>query len=243
MKRPLLGSLPAMGAALMSCSLAGSCTTTSPCDGDAGPTSSRQSQSAVTRIAQLDHGHEARFATCVPPTCPAITPKTLGRADLAVAPQRPRERIESVNTSAGSEDRRVDSARQASAPAPRPEQPVQTPSSITELAVTFASGSAALSTTARASIDQAVTGPDITRLAMRGRTDSTGPSQINQALASARARAVEAYLQRAHPRLAGLASTVDATGACCYVASNDTPDGRARNRRVEIDIERTTGDP
>jgi outer membrane protein OmpA-like peptidoglycan-associated protein len=43
--------------------------------------------------------------------------------------------------------------------------------------------------------------------------------------------------------LAGLVSTVDATGACCYVASNDTPDGRARNRRVEIDIERTTDDP
>jgi outer membrane protein OmpA-like peptidoglycan-associated protein len=243
MKRPPLGSLPAMGAAVMSCSLAGSCTTTPLRDSAAGPTGTRPSYSAVMRIAQLDHGREARFAKCVPPSCPAITPKTLGQGDHALAPQRPSERIDSPEWSAASAGRRADIANPASEPAGRPKQPVQAPSSITEFAVTFASGSATLTTAARASIDQAVNGPGITRLAIRGRTDSSGPSHINQALASARSRAVEVYLRRAHPRIASLISTVDATGACCYVASNETPDGRARNRRVEIDMERRTDDP
>ena len=34
-------------------------------------------------IAQLDHGRQARFATCAPPACPVVTPKT-----LAVDPPR-----------------------------------------------------------------------------------------------------------------------------------------------------------
>jgi hypothetical protein len=223
MKRPLLGSLPAMGAALMSCTLAGSCTTTPHRDIGAEPISSRPSQSVVMRIAQLDHGHEARFATCVPPSCPTMTPKTLGHVDHVLAPPLPSERFDPLAWNDGSAGLRADIARHASGPAGRPKQPVQTPSSITELAVTFAFGSAALTTAARASIDQALNGPGIARIAIRGRTDSIGPSAVNDALAAARARAVEEYLQRAHPRLADLVSTVDATGACCYVASNETP--------------------
>ena len=242
MRHPTPGSLCILGAASASCCLAVSCTTPPPPDAGAGPTRSRLSEKTIMRIAQLNHDREARYATCLPPACPSITPKTLGHGDHAIAPQWPGERSAVANPITASADRPVQSAGSALAPARLPEQPVSQPTSITELSVTFASGSATLSSAARASIDLAVKEPSVVRLAIRGRTDSTGPSAVNQALATARARAVEAYLQRTHPRLTGLVSTVDATGACCYVASNETPEGRARNRRVEIDIERTTDD-
>ena len=242
MKHDTRRSLPALAAALAACCLAVSCTAPPQREGVAGPTRSRPSEQAARHIAQLNHGREARYATCLPPACPVLTPKTLGHGDHTFAAPRQGQRPAVMNTIAASADRPAHSAGSALAPARLPEQPVSQPSSITELSVTFASGSTSLTAAARASIDLAVKEPGVVRLAIRGRTDSTGPSAVNQALASARARAVEAYLQRAHPRLTGLARTVEATGACCYVASNETPEGRARNRRVEIDIERTTDD-
>lgn len=243
MKHPTRDALPALGAALASCCLAGSCMTPPPRDSSVGPTGSRPSEQALTRIAQLNHGREARFAICLPPACPVVTPKTRGHGDHAIAAPRLGERSAAVDPIVVPADSPVHVVRPTSAPARRPGNPVLTPSSITELAVTFGSGSATLDAAARASIDLAVKEPGVVRLAIRGRTDNTGPAAVNQALASARALAVEAYVQRAHPGLTGLARTVDATGACCYVASNETPEGRARNRRVEIDIERTSDQP
>ncbi|WP_284620633.1 OmpA family protein [Aquabacterium humicola] len=243
MKHSLLASLPALGAAFAYCCVAGSCTTTPQADTHAGPASSRPSGQAVLRVVQINHGPDARFETCLPPACPSVTPKTLGPGNHAIAPHQSAARTAAATPIATPGDWPAHVNRPEPEPAPRPAQPVPAPSTIRELAVTFAFGSATLTATARASIDEAVTEPGVVRLAIRGRTDSTGPAALNQALAASRARAVEAHLQRAHPRLAELARTVDASGACCYVATNDTAEGRARNRRVEIDIERTTDDP
>jgi OOP family OmpA-OmpF porin len=67
---------------------------------------------------------------------------------------------------------------------------------------------------------------------VQGHTDDTGPAAVNQVLSQARAKAVVAYL---------VSQGVDADrlsakgmGATRPLAVNDTPEGRAMNRRVEI---------
>ncbi len=66
-----------------------------------------------------------------------------------------------------------------------------------------------------------------------GHTDSVGSVEDNQKLAQARAEAVAAELVKAHgvaaARLKGYG-----VGPLAPVASNDTDDGRAKNRRVEL---------
>ena len=75
--------------------------------------------------------------------------------------------------------------------------------------------------------------PD-TNVQIYGFTDNTGSFSVNQKLAGERADAVLSYLANA-----GVAPTrLSAQGIpmADYIASNDTPPGRAQNRRVEIYI-------
>ena len=75
---------------------------------------------------------------------------------------------------------------------------------------------------------------DKTFVEVAGHTDSTGSEQYNQALSEKRADSVAAYL-KSRPVRGDRLVTVGA-GENRPVASNDTPDGRAANRRVEITI-------
>ena len=61
----------------------------------------------------------------------------------------------------------------------------------------------------------------------------TGNSANNQALSEARANSVEAYLSAAYP---DAAITSSGMGEDNPVATNSTPEGRAQNRRVEIQV-------
>lgn len=75
--------------------------------------------------------------------------------------------------------------------------------------------------------------PD-TNVQILGFTDNTGSFEVNQRLAGERADAVLSYLANS-----GVSPTrLSAKGIpmADYVASNDTPAGRAQNRRVEIYI-------
>jgi outer membrane protein OmpA-like peptidoglycan-associated protein len=67
-----------------------------------------------------------------------------------------------------------------------------------------------------------------------GHTDNTGADQYNQQLSERRANAVAAYLKTRSVR-ADRIITVGA-GEGHPVASNETPDGRQRNRRVELTL-------
>lgn len=71
------------------------------------------------------------------------------------------------------------------------------------------------------------------RILILGRTDSVGPSGPNHAMALARAVAVRNHLRSMVPALPD-DIRVDARGLCCYAAPNDTAEGRAQNRRVEV---------
>jgi outer membrane protein OmpA-like peptidoglycan-associated protein len=107
-----------------------------------------------------------------------------------------------------------------------------------QVVVHFAFGDASLSPAARALIDEVVEPlASARRVAISGRTDSIGTRRSNQWLATARASAVRDHLRLRHPHLAA-AVTLEAQGACCFAASNETPEGRALNRRVEIVFER-----
>jgi len=65
-----------------------------------------------------------------------------------------------------------------------------------------------------------------------GHTDSTGRAEYNQALSERRAGSVTAYLESREVLQARL--VVTGMGQDVPIASNDTADGRAMNRRVEI---------
>ena len=73
---------------------------------------------------------------------------------------------------------------------------------------------------------------------MAGYTDSTGPAEYNQKLSERRASTVALYLQGrgvAQERLAAIGH-----GENRPVAGNNTAEGRARNRRVEITLDPIT---
>jgi outer membrane protein OmpA-like peptidoglycan-associated protein len=67
-----------------------------------------------------------------------------------------------------------------------------------------------------------------------GHTDATGSDAYNQHLSEQRAASVAAYLASHGVNPARLATT--GFGKAQPIASNDTPDGQAANRRVEIKI-------
>lgn len=71
-----------------------------------------------------------------------------------------------------------------------------------------------------------------TRITIIGHTDSTGGDAINNPLSVNRAASTRDYL--AARGVAGTRISIDGRGSREPVASNDTTDGRARNRRVEI---------
>jgi len=70
------------------------------------------------------------------------------------------------------------------------------------------------------------------KLTIEGHTDSTATAEHNQQLSVARANSVKAYLAGAGIDAARL--TANGFGATKPVAGNDTPLGRAANRRVEL---------
>ena len=73
-----------------------------------------------------------------------------------------------------------------------------------------------------------------TQLAIAGHTDSTGSAAYNLELSDRRARSVEGYLLSENVYPPRLSAT--GYGKSRPIASNDTEDGRRRNRRVDITI-------
>ena len=75
---------------------------------------------------------------------------------------------------------------------------------------------------------------DDTNILLAGHTDATGSEQYNLELSRRRAQSVSDYLtvQNINPER----FTVQGYGESGPIASNDTADGRAQNRRVEVAI-------
>lgn len=79
---------------------------------------------------------------------------------------------------------------------------------------------------------------DKTLIVIAGHTDSVGSDSSNQALSERRAASVGSYLGGKGVNGQRLITT--GMGESQPVASNDTPDGRSQNRRVEVTLEPIT---
>ncbi|MES2543740.1 MAG: OmpA family protein [Bacteroidota bacterium] len=108
---------------------------------------------------------------------------------------------------------------------------------LNENAVRFDTGKSSLTTTAKTNLDKLVTVfneyPD-TNIVIYGYTDSTGSVERNLELSGQRADAVRSYLTGK-----GISSgrfTTTGMGIADPIATNDTAEGRAQNRRVEFAI-------
>lgn len=76
--------------------------------------------------------------------------------------------------------------------------------------------------------------PNFNRIEVRGHTDSVGSDAYNQKLSERRAKAVMDYLIAAGVSARKLTSR--GLGESQPIASNDTPEGRAENRRVTLEF-------
>ncbi|RYZ35149.1 MAG: DUF937 domain-containing protein [Myxococcaceae bacterium] len=103
--------------------------------------------------------------------------------------------------------------------------------------VEFRTGSAQLTAKSQTMVGELGTllkeKPDA-RVSIKGFTDSTGNADANQRLSQTRAESVRQALVRDGVP----ASRIEASGegAADPVAPNDTPDGRAQNRRIEVQV-------
>lgn len=103
--------------------------------------------------------------------------------------------------------------------------------------ITFATNSYAIQPQFRATLDKVASTLaeyDQTFVDVYGHTDSTGGDQINIPLSRNRAQSVADYLTTRGVRSARIGT--QGFGSSQPVASNDTPEGRAENRRVEIKV-------
>ncbi|OXI65126.1 hypothetical protein CFB81_33685 [Burkholderia sp. AU28863] len=125
-------------------------------------------------------------------------------------------------------------AAAAVAPAPAPAEKV----SLTGDAY-FATDSAVLTSAATAALDALLNRQGdrhFSRVEVDGYTDATGSDAHNQALSKRRADAVAGYLREHGLKADAFAAA--GHGEASPAASNDTAEGRARNRRVEISLQK-----
>lgn len=120
----------------------------------------------------------------------------------------------------------------------KPVEPVSLGVMTLNAAETFALGSAVLSAAGKSGIDEKLVGIDPAKVAsvsIVGHTDATGSEQSNMDLSVRRAQAVKEYL--VSKGIADSKITATGKGESIPFASNDTADGRAQNRRVEVMFE------
>jgi len=103
--------------------------------------------------------------------------------------------------------------------------------------VEFESGKATLTPAGRAILDEMIAAMQKVKgrkVEIIGHTDNVGLRATNQGLSQARAEAVKAYM--ASHGINGDLLTASGQGSDRPVASNETTEGRARNRRIEFRI-------
>lgn len=106
-----------------------------------------------------------------------------------------------------------------------------------ENSVRFDTNKSTLTPTAKANLDKLVPvfqSYSETDIVIYGYTDNTGTVEHNQTLSEERAASVKAYLASKGLNVARFTTT--GMGVAEPVASNDTPEGRTQNRRVEFAI-------
>jgi OOP family OmpA-OmpF porin len=105
--------------------------------------------------------------------------------------------------------------------------------------IRFDTGKAAIKPESYAVIDQVgrtlAQWPEL-KIEIGGHTDAVGTDANNQTLSDKRAQAVLDYLVNKHPDIKQGQFTTRGYGESNPIATNDTPEGRTQNRRVEFTI-------
>ena len=192
------------------------------------------------RLVQFRFGKDAAFGVCVEPACPVVTPKTMSASAVASAHPVVNRSLATtaipIESSAADEllaRNPVPALSDASA-MPVSGAATTTGTPIRNVVVAFPFASADLTDAARATLSAATrVARQSERIVISGRTDGVGDDQVNENLAQARALSVRDFLREQVPDLAADIS-IDAKGRCCFVAPNETQNGRSKNRRVEI---------
>jgi len=116
---------------------------------------------------------------------------------------------------------------------------------IADVVVNFAFDSSSLTDDVKAALADAATmlttGAASVAIVLQGHADSVGSEAYNDRLGQARAQAVKTYLATEH----GIATdrmSVVSFGESRPAASNDTPEGRAANRRVVLSVDSGNAD-
>lgn len=160
----------------------------------------------AARIELEGYGRAAKFILCAEEDCPRRSTKTLD------VPRTPALMPDVVPL--------FDAKPKPATPAPVVKE------------VRFLPGYAYIDRNGRLTIKQwAPQAKGATRIIVRGFTDSTGGEKHNNRLALARAKAVRNLLVAE-----GVKAPIEiaAEGNCCFAAENDTPEGRAENRRATV---------
>jgi outer membrane protein OmpA-like peptidoglycan-associated protein len=108
--------------------------------------------------------------------------------------------------------------------------------------ISFSTGSYAIQPNFRSVLDQFASSLQenpATRISIVGHTDSSGSDAINNPLSVNRAASTRDYLSSRGVNLGRM--SIDGRGAREPIAGNETPEGRARNRRVEIFVAEPDG--
>ena len=111
-----------------------------------------------------------------------------------------------------------------------------------EGAVLFTTGKSELIPLAQQKLDQvaeALKQSDSPKIVVEGYTDSRGADDANLRLSQARAESVRTYLVSRGVKSESISAL--GKGEANPIASNDTPEGRANNRRVEIIVQPKSG--
>ena len=172
------------------------------------------------------------FAFCSP--CPTPTPKTLQLNNEPVVRSMPRQpdgqmqRVDAnVNPSLSAQSVNANESDDASLQSKK------------YRLIGFPKAVAKINQAGKRSLSEMMPGAKkAERILIKGRTDSTGTPAGNKALALARAEAVKAVFVRngIDPKKIEISTCVD-----CFVATNDTEEGRSANRRVEVELVMGTG--
>lgn len=243
---------------LFSCTALAGCSVTTSLPPIDQPLAVQPRAPEPAQVAQVGFGSSAQFVRCLAAACTRPTPKTLARLRAAAAqpllPNRPPTPAAPTHSTVLPRP-----PQNAAAGALPPVDHVHRLSARDEVTTIQARSSPPTSTQQVVTIlfmpAGARIGPDgharlvaapvqgATRLTVRGHADPTGNAASNLRLARSRAQAVAAQLRAIHPSLRHVRIDVVADGKCCGQAGQGSDATHARQRRVEIVIERQEPDP
>lgn len=175
------------------------------------------------RIVQLYFGRNATYGLCVEPACPAVTPKTVASSVPGSAPTMAPTALPAASTNVPPKPAIIS-----------PPAAIDAPPKREYLMLRFQPGASILDAQARQELAKMIPlARKADKIIIMGRTDNVGPTKANDSVALSRALHVRDYLRS---RMKDVDNTIeiDAKGACCFISTNDTPDGRQANRRVEV---------